>query len=263
MTLRTLSLRLARIIPIAVVFAVFMAAVAPARSQGVQLEFGEWRPGDVFTEQDTVWGRNHPNVADVIVSADGVSQPVLRIFGTKGILRTRQDTAGLGGPEMTFLLDFCLKEGHIDILLMGSHDMSAATGWAGFDSRENQDTGGLYLRSNDGVKMTDFPMGIERGQWYRLLVDYQFSSDNLHPPQAKVWLWAIRPEGLQELMGGQAMENGWPEGSYPVTFQGLGFGLPPRDVPGEVLVARAYLVPPDLLPTELREGGKNPLAPTE
>jgi len=231
-----------------------------AQAEGIQLDLADWRAGEILTEQDRTWVRNHPDVYDVIVAVEGSGAPVLRIHGQRGVIRTARDVEVVG-PEVSLLVDFCLNEGGLQLTARGSNEAEAdRAGAAGFQTRGNQE---VYLSSYDGVNWENLPAGFQRGQWYRLLVDYILPEDQQQPPQAKVWLWAISPAGMEELTGGLSLENGWQEGAYPVEFKGLAVGLPPSDQPGDLLVARAYLVSTAQLPSEFRNGGKNPLAPAE
>lgn len=231
------------------------------RAEGIQLDFKDWRAGEIFTEQDKGWVRNHPDVADVIVSAEGSGVPVLRIHGQKGVIRTARDVEVIG-PEVSLLVDFCLNEGTLQFTARGTNKEAAAetAGAAGFQTRGNQV---VHLSSYDGVKWENLPADFQRGQWYRLLVDYVLPQDQGQPPQAKVWLWSISPTGMEELIGGLNIENGWQEGAYPVEFKGLAIGMTPASQPGDLLVARAYLMSTAQLPSEFRDGGQNPLAPAQ
>lgn len=231
------------------------------RADGIRLDFKDWRAGEVFTEQDRGWVRNHPDVADVIFSAEGSGVPVLRIHGQNGVIRTARDVEVVG-PEVSLLVDFCLNEGTLQLTARGTNNEVAAetAGAAGFQTRGNQ---AVHLSSYDGVKWENLPADFQRGQWYRLLVDYVLPQDQGQPPQAKVWLWSISPTGMEELIGGLNIENGWQEGAYPVEFKGLAIGLTPVNQPGDLLVARAYLVSTAGLPSEFREGGASPLASSQ
>lgn len=238
----------------------FLVGGLSARAEGIRLDFKDWRAGEIFTEQDKGWVRNHPDLADVIVSAEGSGVPVLRIHGQNGVIRTARDVEVIG-PEVSLLVDFCLNEGGLQLTARGSNEAAAETaGAAGFQTRGNQV---VSLSSYDGLKWENLPADFQRGQWYRLLVDYVLPEDQSRPPQAKVWLWSISPTGMEELIGGLSIENGWQEGAYPVEFKGLAVGLTPVNQPGDLLVARAYLVSTAGLPSEFRDGGQNPLAPAE